>query len=105
MDHHPVPVSDERSGSVVEPGTQEVDVWAPRPVLVSADISSSYQLPCTNTGVAGRLHISAANRFTSLKVTAWTDRREESYGKYRSDVAREARKEGAETWRLSGTQG
>lgn len=56
-------------------------------------------------GVAGRRHISAANRFASLPVTAWTDRSEGSYGKYGSDVAGKASKEGAETWRLSGTQG
>lgn len=59
--------------------------------------------------VAGRLHISAANRFTSLKVTAWTNHGEESYGKYGSDVERKARVEGrrggeVERWRGGGCQ-
>lgn len=41
----PVPVSDKRSGSVVEPGTKEADLGASQPPLVWGDISFSYQHP------------------------------------------------------------
>lgn len=68
-----------------------MDLGASQPPLVRGDISFSYQHPSADTGAAGRVHISDANRFTSFKVTAGTNQSQESYGKYGFDVARKAR--------------
>lgn len=51
-------------GRSVKPGTREVDVLSPASL-------------CWHRGAAGRVHISDANRFTSVNVTAWANRSKE----------------------------